>query len=119
MPNIGQMKHVTMADKSLLMGDTVADLLAQYAALMAKVSSGDTVTINALGDDGDPVEVTFVLNQGTVLLVESSHGTVEEPDNTEAEAYIRDRLDRFEFPPVAGGVDVVSGTNLDWEPGQG
>jgi len=111
------MKHVTMADKSLLMGDTVADLLAQYAALMAKVSSGDTVRVNAIGDDGDPVEVTFVLNPGTVLLIESSHGTGEEPDNREAEEYIRDRLDRFEFPPVAGGVDSMSGTpDLEWEP---
>jgi hypothetical protein len=111
------MKHVTMADKSLLMGDTVADLLAQYAALMAKVSSGDIVTINAFGDDGDPVEVTFVLNPGTVLLVETSHGHQEEPDNAEAESYIRDRLERFEFPPVAGGLDSVSGApDLDWEP---
>jgi hypothetical protein len=38
------------------------------------------------------VTVGFLLNGGTVLLVESSTSTLPEPDNGEAVAYLRGRL---------------------------
>jgi hypothetical protein len=75
------MKHVTTADKSLLIGDEAAEMLVSYAALLGQHNSADDVTLSAYGSDGDPVEVTFLLNSGTTLVIESSESEVPEPDN--------------------------------------
>jgi hypothetical protein len=89
------MKHLTMADKSLLVGTEAADLLLEYAALIAQIGRGDSVVLRAIGVDGEPVEVTFLLNSGTVLLAESSRSDVPEPDNREAVEYMRGRLESY------------------------
>ena len=81
-----------MADKSLLIGDEAADLLLEYAALLAQIGGGDAVRVHAIGADGDPVTVGFLLNGGTVLLVETSTSSLPEPENGEAVAYLRGRL---------------------------
>lgn len=91
-----RVKHVTMADKSLLIGDEAADLLLSYAALIAQIGRGDRVTLRAIGADGDEVQVGFLLNSGTVLLIESSSGSaLPEPDNREAIEYMREQLGRY------------------------
>jgi hypothetical protein len=84
-----------MADKSLLIGDEAADLLLEYAALLAQIGRGDSVKLRAIGADGDEVTVGFLLNSGTVLLIESSTSGLPEPDNGEAERYMRSRLDSY------------------------
>lgn len=53
------------------------------------------MTLRAIGADGALVEATFVLNSGTVLMAESSNSALPEPDNTEAVAYLRERLDSY------------------------
>jgi hypothetical protein len=93
-----------MADKSLLVGNEAADLLTQYAALVARIASGDAVTLRAIGADGGEVEATFVLNSGTVLIAESTDSRVPEPDNSDAEAYLRDRLASY-GPDSSGALD--------------
>jgi hypothetical protein len=84
-----------MADKSLLIGDEAADLLLEYAALLAQIGRGDSVRIRAIGVDGDEVTVGFLLNSGTVLLVETSTSTLPEPDNAGVVRYMRQRLDSY------------------------
>jgi hypothetical protein len=85
-----------MADKSLLIGDDAADLLLAYAALIAQIGRGDQVSLHAIGADGDEVTVGFLLNSGTVLLIESSTGsTLPEPDNSDAIEYMSTQLDRY------------------------
>lgn len=84
-----------MADKSLLIGDEAADLLLEYAALLAQIGRGDSVRIRAIGVDGDEVTVGFLLNSGTVLLVETSTSTLPEPDNAGVARYMRQRLDSY------------------------
>ncbi|HEV7743326.1 MAG TPA: hypothetical protein VGO65_13005 [Pseudolysinimonas sp.] len=108
------MKHVTMADKSLLIGDEAADLLIEYAALLARADSADTVSLNAYGDDGDPVEVTFLLNSGTVLLIESSDSVVTEPENYAGVAYLREHISRIESPPQVQPMEQPP-QQQDWE----
>lgn len=84
-----------MAEKSLLIGNEATDLLTSYAALLARIPSGDAVTLRAIGVDGAEVEATFVLNSGTVLMAESSSSTLQEPDNSEGIAYLRERLESY------------------------
>ena len=90
------MKHVTMAEKSFLVGDEVAEVLIQYAALLGKVGSADSVTIRSLGVDGELVEALFLLNSGTVMMAESTHSKVPEPDNSDALQYMRDQIDKYD-----------------------
>ena len=82
--------------KHLTMGDDAAALLLSYAALMAQRNRGDEVTVRAIGADGDEVDVGFLLNSGTVLLIESSTSTLPEPDNGPAIDYMRERLAHYD-----------------------
>ena len=98
----------------MLVGDEAADLLIEYAALLTRHDSADTVTLTAYGDDGDPVEATFLLNSGTSLVIESSESPVSEPDNAGAISYMRERMERLESPPNVQPVDSPPSTH-DWE----
>jgi len=101
------MKHVTYSDKSLLVGDEAADLLMRYAALLANSNGADTVNIHAIGADGADVVATFLLDAGAPLMAETSTASVKEPDNKEAEDYMRrrmDQLNRFTRPVVGESI---------------
>jgi hypothetical protein len=100
------MKHVTTADKSLLIGDEAAELIIEYAALLGQRQTADEVRLQAYGADGDPVEVIFLLNSGTTLMVESSESVVPEPDNADAIEYIRDRMQMLTSPPNVQPMDA-------------
>ena len=95
------MKHVTFAEKSLLMGDEVADTLLEYARVLALASLADTVTIQAIGMDGNTVDVAFLLNATSDMVVESTNSSVESPDNEEAVRYMQERIDRLANPRLA------------------
>jgi hypothetical protein len=99
------MKHVTFADKSLLIGDEVADLLMEYARLMASSGHADTVNVRAFGADGQEVVATLLLDQGTPLMSESTHSSMVEPDNAEAVEYMRGRIDLMTSPPLVAPID--------------
>ncbi|MCU1473003.1 hypothetical protein [Amnibacterium sp.] len=90
------MKHVTIADKSLLIGDAVADVLVRYATLLGKMNSADNVIIRSIGIDGEEVEANYLLNSGTVMMTESTRSTLPEPDNADAQSYMEDRLQHYE-----------------------
>ncbi len=86
------MRHVTIAEKSLLIGDDAATTLLRYAALVGKLNTSDVVDLRAYGADGELVEASFLLNSGTVMMVESSRSELPEPDNGEAVQYMTERL---------------------------
>lgn len=90
------MKHVTYAQKSLLVGDDVADELLAYAAQLADSSSADNVEVHGIGVDGEEVIATFVLGNGIDLMAETTRSQVPAPDNSEALAYIRERMRAIE-----------------------
>ncbi|MDN4613227.1 hypothetical protein P5G50_02075 [Leifsonia sp. F6_8S_P_1B] len=98
------MKHVTYSDKSLLVGDEVADLLMEYATQLGRMSQTDTVTLRAIGADGNEVSASFLLNPSTILMVESASTTATEPENDLAEQYLQSRINglrqSFEVPPA-------------------
>lgn len=91
------MKHVTLPNSSLLLGDRAADLLLAYAALLAQIGRGDHVSLRAIEVDGAEVEAGFLLNVGTSLLVESTDSHLPEPDNGIGIAYMEQRLDQFDL----------------------
>ena len=95
------MKHVMYAEKSLLMDDESADALIEYAAAVAECGGGDTVHLHAVGDDGNEVTVTFLLNSATVLIVETATAKITTLDNDEAVASMRRKIERLRNPPPA------------------
>jgi hypothetical protein len=92
------MKHITYADKSLLVGGEAADTITEYAAALARHGSADTVTLAAYGADGDDVEGTFVLGPGTVLMAETTHSSIPEPDNADVVMQMRGNILRLSSP---------------------
>ncbi|KZE92816.1 hypothetical protein AVP42_02080 [Agromyces sp. NDB4Y10] len=95
------MMHVTFADKGLLVGDRVADLLVEYCAVLARHGDADTVQLNAYGTDGQKIVAKFALSEGAALLAESTETDLPDPDNEEAERYLLARIDRRTSPPPA------------------
>ncbi|MGC5171663.1 hypothetical protein ACPW96_19830 [Micromonospora sp. DT81.3] len=93
------MKHITYAQKSLLVGDAAADALTEYAAAVAAHATADTVTLSAYGADGADVEATFVLDAGVVIMAETTTSSIPEPDNDEAVEYMRSRTRMLNAPP--------------------
>lgn len=104
------MKHITYADKSLLVGDEVADLALQYGAALADSGRADTIDLNSIGADGDAVIATLLLDAGSNLMAESTHSDLVEPDNSETESYIRQRLDVLHASPRIATPDDESPT---------
>src|ERR1700709_602410 len=95
------MKHITYSDKSVLVGDEAADALLEYAALLGRKTSADTVQLAIIGPDGNEGVATFLLNSGAVIMAESTNSALPEPDNSEALAYMKERIASGNPPPSA------------------
>lgn len=113
------MKRITFADRTVLVDDETSDCLVEYAALLGASHTADTVRIRAIGQDGDDVDVDLVLNAAANMVAESTHSSTEPPPNTEACAYMREKMDRLrngvpvtpqhpeEIPRGIDGVDEI------------
>jgi len=92
------MKHITYAEKSLLVGDATADALLEYAAALSSRGRGESVTVHAISSDGDEVDATFLLGAGAPFMAESTTSTIPEPDNDQTVQAIRADLQRMHHP---------------------
>lgn len=82
------MRHITFGEKSFLLGNEAADAVLKYAALLAQHHTADTVTLNAISSDGDEVMVTMLLDTGAPLMLETTHNSQPEPENSVAVSYM-------------------------------
>jgi hypothetical protein len=105
-------KHITFGDKSLLVGDAVADALLGYAAVLASEARGDTVEIHAISSDGDEVTATFLLGPGVTMMAESTHTNLPEPDNAAALEYLRQAQ---RHPPASSAAPADTWDSLDYD----
>lgn len=93
------MKHVTYGERSLFVDDESADLLMEYARVLAKENDSDTVPVRVIGIDGNEVEATFLLNPSTAIMAETTHTTAQAPTNASAIQYLREQIHLRSFPP--------------------
>lgn len=111
------MKLVTYSDTPLLIGDEAADLLIRYASSLANVGRADVVVVKALGTQQVEVDVTFLLDSGTVMLAETAESPFAEPENSTAVNYMRGRMQALEQPlrvrPSTAEFDDISRALLD------
>jgi hypothetical protein len=110
------MKHITIADKSLLLGDEAADLLIEYGAALGRQATADTIELRAMSGDGDDVLVNFLLNPGVTIVAETTTSVAPEPDNDRAEEYMRSRLLEFSRLESATPEDVLGEEIWNREP---
>ena len=96
------MRHVTYADKSLMIGDEATETMLEYAAALVNAGKADTVDIKAWSNDGQEVVATFLLQTGAPVMAETVHTSMNEPENWEAVAYMREHIAKLqrEQPPV-------------------
>lgn len=117
-PSVRRVKHLTYANKSMLVGDETADLIVEYAALLAHTRDGDTVTLHVINSDGNEAEATFLLDTGAPLMAETVNTSVPEPDNSDAEDYMREQLLWRADSSPAAAADQPAATadeNLDYD----
>jgi hypothetical protein len=86
------MKHITYAEKSILVGDEAADVLLEYAAALTTAGRGDKVDIAAHSADGDEIIASLVLGDGVSVMAETTTSTAPEPDNARAVSYMREQM---------------------------
>ena len=89
------MKHVTYGERSLLVGDEAADLLMSYATVLGRNNNTDSVTLRAVGADGNEEDATVLLNPSTTMMIESTNSTGSEPDNELVAEYMREGINRM------------------------
>jgi hypothetical protein len=92
------MKHVTYAEKTLLIGDEMADVLIEYAAQLASDGDADALDVRAVSGDGDEVMATFLVGAGAPLMAETTHSNLPEPDNAELVERVRADIARRRRP---------------------
>ena len=93
------------AEKSLMMGDEVVDLMMEYAVLLARQSSADSVAVEAIGTDGDTVTATFLIGPATIMVAETARSNFPEPENADAVTYLKEQIGLIKEPPLAHGLD--------------
>jgi hypothetical protein len=86
------MQEVTYVDESIRVGDEVADVLLDYATVLADEGRSDHVTLQVITRDGSMRQAKILLNGGSNLLSKDADDTRDEPDNAEAIAYMRERM---------------------------
>lgn len=101
------MKHLTIADKSLLLGDGTADLLVEYAKLLGQQGSADSVEVHAISGDGNEVFATFLLNGGLTLVTETTTSSLPEPDNEKADQYMQTQIVRLNEQNTFSIADMI------------
>lgn len=99
------MKHLTYADKSLLVDDEAADSIMEYARALGAAGKTDTVDLRAIGSDGNEVVATFLLNAGTEMIAETASSTAKLPANVEVVDYMREQTQLLLQPPPAGSME--------------
>ncbi|WP_104131116.1 hypothetical protein [Cryobacterium sp. M91] len=104
------MMNLTFVNKSLLVGDEVAELVVKYAATLARSGGADTVRLMAYGAGGDEVQALLLLSQGTPVMAETSHTDKPEPDNRDIVSYMRQRVARTRATSVGLSLDLQPGS---------
>lgn len=87
--------------------------MIDIAALLASIGNADMINLHAFGADGDEVVATLLLDRGSNLMVETTHTSIEEPDNAETEMYIREQMMFLSSPRIALPVDHTMPDNYE------
>jgi len=106
-------KAITYAEKSWFVGDGAADAVIEYAVLLARTNSADSVALAAISTEGDERQLTLVIGPATMLTSEPVETLRTEPDNDDAIARIRERIRIIKSPPIT--LPASERHDVSWE----
>ena len=86
------MKRINYGPVSYLVGDDIADLLVLYTARLAASQLAEAVEVTVLGPAGNTEVASFALGPGITMTAESTRSDLDEPDNAEVAARIREAI---------------------------
>ncbi len=95
------MKRIIYDGNTWLVGDEAAEVLVEYAVLLAKEESADSVDVAAYDRSGQPQNITLLIGPATMMTIESSSSLLEPPDNADPVARVRERMRQVTSPPRA------------------
>lgn len=101
------------ADRALLIGDTAADLLLEYAAALSSAGQVDTVRLHAISPQRTEVEAGLLLDSATTLMIETTNTVAEEPANTAAEHYMQERIHKLTHASLTSPFSADDLKNVD------
>lgn len=107
------MKRITYSAVSMLVGDDVAGVLLDYAALLASTKDADTVTITGYDAHGEEMTVRFVISTGVSLASSAAVTDLPDPDNANILMYIREQMMRRSSPPGREPTDQTMPDNYE------
>ena len=67
------MQRQIIEGKDMLVSGELANALTEYAAIVARIGSGDRVKIKAFSAIGESTEVTVVFTAATAIVAETVH----------------------------------------------
>ncbi|MFC0678384.1 hypothetical protein ACFFGH_11085 [Lysobacter korlensis] len=105
------MRRVTYVDESVIVGEEFGMLILEYAASLARNNTSEPLHFRALNDEGE-VETAFLLGPASQIVVVKTNSLLPEPENSEAEDYMRSRIRQLTFPtphPVGDDESVPPG----------
>ena len=108
------MKSITYAEKSWLVGDEAAAVLVEYAVLLARTGSADSISFNVLSPEGAPGVLTLLIGPASMMTAADSDVGEDEPNNDEAVIAIRERMRAISSPPSALPAADATG-EVRWE----
>lgn len=87
------MKSITYGEHSWLLGDEAADVLMEYAVVLAQRETADSVEMRVMDTEGRDQRVRFLIGPATMMTSELIASTRDEPENADSIAAIRERID--------------------------
>lgn len=107
------MKHLTFANRSLLIGDDMADAVMEFAAQLASAGEARSVEFLAYSDSGEKVTATLLLGAGAPVMAETSSTDLAEPDNSLVLNMLLGEIQVRLDPPNARMLDSAAGGDED------
>lgn len=95
------MKRIGYDGMGWMVGDTIGDLLMDYAVVLAKATRADSVHVVALDEQGDEHIVSLLLGPATMMTSEDHASATPAPENAEAEKHLRSLIAGSPIEPSA------------------
>jgi hypothetical protein len=89
---MGDVMMINFAGAQVITGDAAAQALLDFASVLAKLQTTDEVQLNTVQANGEPGVSRFLLGPASQIVISSHTSMIEEPDNAEVVASIRQRM---------------------------
>jgi hypothetical protein len=99
------MKRINFDGRYFVTGGAVADALAEYAVVVARMNTGATVDIPVMEENGLINQHTFVLNGSNAIEILDVDGVLPEEDE-------ESRFPIPEFTPIGGKAVAVAADDI-------